>query len=403
MNRTIFSEEQWAFVARHASEDPTALMLYNKELSGEALREAVEQIVFRRQLAAKLPKWVACGTVYFPSRLSIEQCSSEATARYKARFAQGASVIDLTGGLGVDSYWLAKEAQHLTYCEARVDYCEAARHNYTSLGVVNVTVVEGDSVEWLAQHGSRFDLLYVDPARRGAGDKRLYSLEDCMPNVVEQAALMRSKADRLLIKVSPMADLKQLLAQVADVVEVHVVSFRNECKEVLLYVVPERGEASAASEPLICCVDLGADGAPLYDPFIFRFAEEQAAAVTSCEPRSYLYEPNVAILKGGAFRLLTTHFGVEALHAHSHLYTSDQLCEAFPGRRFVVEAVYPYNKRARNSLRTTYPKANIACRNFPHKPEVLRRELRIAEGGDVYLFATTAADDRRIVVACRKA
>ncbi len=391
------TDELRAFIKEHAGDDLTRLLLAASRYPSIDVPFAADQIAARRQIRDKLPSWYACDELLFPSKLSAEQCSSEQTALYKQRLVgKDETLCDLTGGLGVDTYYFSRRARHVCYIERFPLYCEAARHNFSVLGADNISVTEGDCTELV--HGlPRTDVFYIDPARRGGAGQRVYALTDCEPDLPALLPDLLRHATRVIAKLSPMADIRQTVALLPGTRVVHVLSVKNECKE-LLFVV---GRDDAPAQPTICCVNH--DGSGREETFSFTQEEEHAAHVqTADHVGGFLYEPNASILKAGAFKCVAARFSVEKLHVSSHLYTSDSRIESFPGRCFVTEAVYPFSGKMCKTLSGEIPRANITVRNFPLSVEELRRRTKIADGGDVYLFATTLADGSKVIVRCRK-
>lgn len=385
------------FVREHAGEDTAALLLKSGRYPGIDVPFAVTQIQARRQIKSKLPSWHACEALVFPSKVAAEQCSSEQTARYKQRFVRDTDVVcDLTGGLGVDTYFFSRKAYRVRYIERYPDYCEAARLNFRELGADNITVTEGDGTA-LPDTLPAPDVIYIDPARRAAGDKRVFALSDCEPDLVQLRETLLRKAPKVVAKLSPMADIRHTLSLLPGITEVHVLSVRNECKE--LIVVLER---EGSGEPPVRCVNFTAEGAE--QAFTFTFGEEAAAvAPPAGEVQAFLYEPNASVLKAGAFKCVAQRFGLQKLHPSSHLYTAGGEVPAFPGRVFRVEEVLPFTGATAKTIARSVPQANVAVRNFPVSVDELRKRTRIAEGGAVYLFATTLAGGEKVLVKCRKA
>ena len=378
------------------------LLLKGKQHPAIDLPFAASQIQARRQLRGKLPGWQANDDLVFPSRLSAEQCSSERTARYKQRLiGSGTHVCDLTGGLGVDSYYFSLTADAVTYVERFPEYCEAARRNFRALGAGNIRVVCGDAVEQAGVLPAP-NVFYLDPARRGEGNKRVFALADCEPDLVRLKSLLLERAPLLIAKISPMADLQHTCTLLPETAEVHVLSVKNECKE-LLFVL--RREVPADG-PAVYCVNWTGAGPDTgtEQSFRFTFAEERNAPMQpAARVKRYLYEPNASILKAGAFKRIAAATATEKLHASSHLYTSDAPVSGYPGRVFEVEEVIPFGGKAGKLRARTGPRANISVRNFPLSADELRKRIRIADGGDIYLFGTTLADGAKVLIRCRKA
>ena len=391
------TDEFQRFVKEHAGDDLTRLLLSASRYPSIDVPFAADQIAARRQIREKLPSWYANDALLFPSKISAEQCSSEQTASYKQRLvAESDTLCDLTGGLGIDSYYFSRKARQITYIERFPAYCEAARNNFSALGVDNITVVEGDSSE-LASRLPRVDAFYIDPARRGEGNKRVYALQDCEPDLPALLPELFRHAPKVLAKLSPMTDIRQTLELLPGTTEVHVLSVKNECKELLFVMECE----TAVTLPVIHCINYDSSGRE--EAFAFTLQDERSEILQLADRIGrFFYEPNASLLKAGAFKSVAVRFGLAKLHVSSHLYTSDTVVEDFPGRCFVVEEVYPFSGKLCKSLSKDIPQANMTVRNFPLSVEELRKRTKITDGGNVYLFATTLADSSKILVKCSK-
>ena len=335
----------------------------------------------------------------------MEQCSSEATARYKAEHTladdssraavkTSQSFVDLTGGFGVDFSYMSRGFASATYVERQTLLCEIARHNFQRLGMTNATVVCASAEDYLRDM-QPVDCLYLDPARRDDNGRKTYAITDCTPDVVTLLPLLRQKARRIVLKLSPMLDHREAVRQLAGVGEVHIVSVGNECKELLLVI---DADGSAAEQPprLICVNDENVFIAPWDDPAPLPIADDIRPGMTLCVP-------NASVMKGGCFGALCRRFDVAAVGINSHLYVSKNadFIDKFPGRQFHVMAITGMGKR---DLRTTLSGiscANIAVRNFPLSADALRSKLKLLDGGDIYIFGTTVGREHRIIV-CRK-
>lgn len=344
---------------------------------------AVSQIVGRRAAAVKLPSWRDVDGVVYPVHLSMEQCSSETTARYKAAMVEGDSLLDITGGFGVDFAWMSRGVARAVMVERQPALCDIARYNFEVLGFDNVEVVEGDGVEFLSGCSeNQFDTIYVDPARRGDHGRRVMGIADCSPDVGLLASRLLECARRLVIvKLSPMLDPVDLSRRLPSVQAIHVVATRGECKELLVVMRPGYSGETA----LVCSNDdqtfhttLSENGStpPLWDG---------DATVSPL----YLYEPNAAIMKAGCFAALAARYRVEQADVNTHLFLSRRLVPDFPGRRFEVRDVTSMNKRELKEKLAGIDSANITCRNFPLSAVELRRRLKLKDGGDIYLIAAT--------------
>lgn len=382
------------FIREHLDDNPDQLLWKKNEYPDDRVVVAVEQIQARENIKEKLPSWYACRDIFYPSKLSTEQSSSETTAPYKARLATGNSLCDLTGGLGVDTYFFSRQVDKVTYVERDESYCEAARSNFLALGATNIEVIHADATTVASQVIA--DTYYIDPARRTTDNKRVFALTDYAPNVLELKEALLRQGQRLIIKISPMADLSAVLQLLPETTDVHVVSVRNECKE-LLFVL---GKTPASQTVNIHTVNFTTDTEQY---FSFLLEEEKDA-----QPRytshigSYLYEPNSSVLKSGAFKLVANRYGLEKLHPHSHLYTSNHLVADFPGRAFQVKEILDFSSKLLKQISRTIPKANITTRNFKLSVNEFRTRSKIKDGGTTYLFATTLNDGRAVIVRTEK-
>jgi hypothetical protein len=390
------------FIREHADDDTSRLMLEAERHKDMDVRFAVGQIAARRQVKDKLPSWYADDRLIFPAAPAAEQCSSERTAVYKQRFVGGDDVVfDMTGGLGVDAYFLSRKARKVIYAERNAEYCETAAYNMKRLEAHNVCVLNRDAVDLItgtdAELLSAANVFYIDPARRGAGNRRVFALKDCEPDLTGIWPLLREKDAKIIAKLSPMLDISRVLSQLPDVTEVHVVSVKNDCKELL--VVSEREKSEDVN---ICCVNFSSSGEEQL--FQFCYGDEEGAPVSFADDIGrYLYEPNAAILKAGAYKTVSSRYGLKKLHVNSHLYTSATCVPHFAGRIFEVKSVYKFDNRLCRELPVRIPEANLSVRNFPLSVDELRKRTRIADGGDVYLFATTLSDGKKVLIDCRKA
>lgn len=382
------------FIQEHERDDPATLMLQASRFSIEPFREIVAQIGSRQRARHKLPAWYSTEGILFPPQLSMEQCSSELTAAYKQKLAGGDRLIDLTGGTGVDTSFLSKGFEKTTFVERDLWLCQLAEHNFPLLGQQHIEVQNTGAEEYLDTFEGHVDLIYIDPARRDDNKNRVAALEDCTPDVIALQGSLLAKARRVLIKAAPMLDIKAALRQLEHVQEVYVLAVAGEVKEVLFLL--ERGQDE--TEPTIHAVNLSDDGE---ETLSYRMSEEaQTVAIAEPEPGHYLYEPNAAVLKAGAFNTIASRYGLAKLHAHSHLYVAAEPLKAFPGRGFEIKAITQAKKKA---LQKVLPamKANITVRNFPASVVELRKKTGIKEGGEDYLFATTTPTGHKILV-CSK-
>lgn len=377
------------FVFAHLHDDVRQLAL-QKSPADVDLRCALQQIEARQLLAEKVPSWAANADIEFPPRLSVEQCSSEATARYKSGLLSGRTLVDLTGGMGIDCHFLSQNFATTDYVEREPHLVDLATRNFSVLGD-KITTHLADSEAFL-QSMDEVDAIFIDPARRDAGGRKTVSIADCTPNVAALQNLLLQKAKRVLVKLSPMLDIALLQRELQHIKQIHVVAMGNECKEVLALL-----ERDFVGEPTIFAVNLP------NEPFRFLISEEKNAHIELATSLGcYLYEPNAALMKAGAFRSVAAHYGVRKLHINSHLYTSDELISDFQGRIFQIEDFAPFDKKIGTTLLADIANANVSVRNFPLSVAELRKKLHLTDGGDVYLFATTMANGGKIVVRCKK-
>ena len=379
------------FIREHAGDDVRQLALQAARYPEVNMRVAVTQIEGRRLATAKLPAWAAVEGLMYPVRLSLEQCSSEATAHYKAALVGGQRLADLTGGFGVDCSYMAERFEETTYVERNAELCRIAEHNFKLLGRA-VRVMNAQSEEALPTLPQQ-DWIFIDPARRDKAGNKVVSLGDCEPDVCQLEPVLMQKATHVMIKCSPMLDIAQAMRELHGVTQVHVISVSNECKELLLIL-----EEEAQEEIPIYTVNLHGGHT---QQFAFSTAEEVAA---SCHYATsvgrYLYEPNSSLMKAGCYRLPAQRFGLSKLHPNTHLYTSDTLVNDFPGRVFQVESICGFSKKELKTL--GYKRANLAIRNFPERVDTLQKRLKISDGGTTYLFATTLNDESKVLIGCSK-
>jgi len=391
MNVAILTPEVQDFINGHLKTDATMLILKGVPFNEVTVQEVVEQIEAKSKSEKKLPIWFRQPFIYYPNKLHIEQTSSEVTAQYKSGLVTGKSIIDLTGGFGIDAYYFAKHFQKITHCEWNSELSTLVRHNYEQLDVSNITCIASDGLSYLQNSKSTFDWIYVDPSRRHDSKGKVFFLNDCVPNVPEHLDMLWSHSKNIMIKTSPLLDLTVGLSELEFVKTIHVVAVNNEVKE-LLWIL----EHGFTGEIEIKTVNLKSQ---IVEHFNFFMNQESVADANFSKPLNFLYEPNAAILKSGGFNILTSTLSVAKLHKHSHLYTSEQLIN-FPGRAFEILKVIPYNKKQVKSLKIA--KANITTRNFPETVQNIRNTFRIKDGGDQYLFFTTNRNHEKIVIIANK-
>lgn len=435
---TIMNDKTREFVAMHRDEDVRELALKAKRVEGLDLSLALDQIAGWQIASKKLPQWASYEGIIYPPHISMEQCSSQFTAQYKSEIAQTLlasaatvrarvsdsaesdmqtaknvfqlsdspesdtlvakrAMVDLTGGFGVDFSYLARGFSQATYVERQRHLCDLAEHNMAALGLDQARIVCDDGVEYLRQMGP-VDFIYLDPARRDEHGSRTYAIEDCTPNVLELRDLLLAKSQYTLVKLSPMLDWRKAVADFDGAVrEVHIVATGNECKELLLVLGQQVHEEPSA--PRVFCVN---DNQRIdYDSAAYTQGLRIGGKPLP-EAKNYLYEPNASIMKAGCFDLVEERFGVTQVGPSSHLFVSATPVADFPGRGFAIEAIGGMNKKDIKRLLNGTKQANIAVRNFPLTAPQLRKKLKLADGGTVYLFGTTMQGGDHVLLRTSK-
>ena len=391
MNNNLLEKEVQDFIKKNLNTDVHSILLKNIGFLNVTPKELVEQIESKNRAKNKLPTWFSTTGIYYPNKLNLSQTSSETTANYKAEMIDGKTLVDLTGGFGVDTAAFAKRAEKVFHIEKNSTLSAIAAHNFKVLHQNNIESVNEDGINFIQKTTETFDWIYIDPSRRDKNNKKVFFLEDCEPNVIAHLDLFFSKSPNILIKTGPLLDIKAGLDQLNHVKEVHIVALQNEVKEVLWVLKKE-----FSGTTIIKTINLKKNE---NEVFQFYLNEEPSATLEYSEPLTYLYEPNAAIMKSGGFQVIARAYGLKKLNPHSHLYTSNQLKE-FPGRRFLIDTVLKYNKKEIKSLGIT--KANITVRNFPDSVDIIRKKLKLKEGGDNYLFFTKDNLNRSAVLSCKK-
>jgi 16S rRNA G966 N2-methylase RsmD len=388
----ILSQELKDIIAKHINDDPFKLSL--KAGKSHVWFEAIAQIQARQKATKKLPTWVANQQLVFPPLLSVEQGSSELTAQFKASLVAGKRLADLTGGMAVDCWAMSKGFEAVDYVEQNHLLVNLAKHNLNELERFHIEYHHAVSIDFLRQTPHHFDWVYLDPARRNDRQQKVVLLEDCEPNIVAIQEKILEKTDNILLKVSPMLDIDLAIRQLKTVKSVYVVAVQDEVKELLFHLNKELTES-----PEIHAIVLSEKKSQQH--FSYQLKDETNAPVALQEPKIYLYEPSVALLKAGAFKLVANRWQLAKLHPHSHLYTANEYHPDFMGRIFRIKEIAKLDK---NTLRNLVPtkKAHIAVRNFPSTVAEIRKQIGFADGGDVYLFATTDSSNRKIVIVTEK-
>ena len=444
------------FIRQHQDDDVRQLAFLGSKYPEVDMPFALDQIRGRKMARVKLPRWASLEGIIYPPHISMEQCSSESTALYKAELAarllglpassSGTEMkteneiefVDLTGGFGVDfSYIAARLGVKSMYVERQAHLCEAAKENFGRLGLKNAIVKNGDGIEVLHSFLPKKDdaasaddslgiiydqplsllktklglkLIFIDPARRDDAGNKVVSLKDCTPDVTVLQEEMLSKADYVIIKLSPMLDWHRAISELSHVREVHIISVNNECKELLLVLSarnmgdmeasPADGEVKHAGNLRIYCVN---DAQSFVCDELDMESSPVRIAPPVLEEIQYLYEPNASLMKAGCFGVLSDRYDARMLSKNSHLFVSQAPIEAFPGRSFRIIAISSFNKKELKRHLSGITKANIATRNFPLSVAELRKRLKLKDGGETYIFATTLSDESHVLVITEKA
>ena len=429
------------YIAQHANDDVRQLALRGSSDPAVNLPWALDQIAGRQTACRKLPSWAAVDGIVYPPHLSMEQCSSQQTARYKQQIIgsllEVSTIADLTGGFGVDFSFLAQRTKRAVYVERQEHLCAIARHNFKLLGLQQAEVVCAEAKDYLRQM-SAVDLIYIDPARRDSHGARTYAISQCTPDVLSLLPLLLTKSRYLLLKLSPMLDWHKAVSDLGShlVSQVHIVSVQNECKELLIVMQEraslagsnsKRAEGEEVRDGSVNCVNLQNDGSAQYFSYSLASPPIQPASIAPLTlnaplPSRHLFEPNASIMKAGCFAELAHRYGLAPLAPNSHLFvtagshgspfpsksasgisTEARSAIAFPGRVFTIEAVTTLNKRELKTTLGGIAQANISARNFPISVADLRRRLKLSEGGNTYIFATTLAHGEKVLLICKKA
>lgn len=391
MNQTILNTAIQDYINKNIDSDVTQLLLKKNVFENISQKEIIEQLEAKKRSQKKLPTWYNSSNIYYPNKLNIEQTSSEITARYKSSLVSGGSLIDLTGGFGVDAYYFSKQIENVIHCEIDNKLSEIVKHNYNALNIKNITCLNENGIDALKRIDTTFDWIYLDPSRRDNSRKKVFLLSDCSPNIKTFQGLFLKYSDNVLIKTSPLLDIKATKNDIKFVKGLHIVAVDNEVKE-LLWLIENNYEGYLN----VKTVNITNSGNQI---FKFEFENEPNIESNLSGPLNYLYEPNSAILKAGAFNSVGIQLGVAKLHKHSHLYTSSNLI-AFPGRIFKIDKVIPFNKK--QFAKEKISKANITTRNFPLSVGDIRKKFKIKDGGNSYLFFTTDTNNSKIIIKCSK-
>lgn len=391
MNKNILDKNVQDYISKNLSADVFEIILKKQIFPKVSNKEIAEQISAKAKSKKKLPTYFNTPNIYFPNKVNIEQTSSEKTAEFKSKIVSGNSMIDTTGGFGVDSMYFSKEFKKTVYIEKNKELFEIVKANSKELGLNNIEHLNEDGIEHAKKLDTEIDLLYIDPSRRNKENKKVHFLSDCTPLIDYDSIKSLQNFKTILIKCSPIIDLKKTISDLRVVSKIYIVGINNEVKEVLFSL-----NKQSNNDIKIKCIDLSNRDSD----FEFSLDDiDNKKNDDNSEVLNYLYEPNSMILKSGAFGLICDRYDVKKLNINSHLYTSKKLID-FPGRAFKVESVVNFSKRSLKDLNIS--KANITTRNFSMDVKDLRKKSKILDGGDDYLFFTTNHIDEQIIIKTKK-
>jgi hypothetical protein len=387
----LLNSDVQSFINNNIDQSITKLALQKNPFFEVKWIQILNQIEAKSKAKNKLPSWFSTNNIIYPSKISLEQTSSERTASYKSSIVSGESLIDLTGGFGVDDYYFAKKMKQVSHCEIDPELSNIVKHNFEQLLVTNISCSTGDSIETLTKFNTKWDWIYIDPSRRNDTKGKVFMLQDCLPNVPKHLDLFFEYSDNILIKTAPLLDISAGLSELKNVKTIHIVAVENEVKELLWEL-----NKNFTRKTNIKTINLTKENTNKFE-FIL---DENVVIPSYGLPQKFLYEPNSAIMKSGGFNEVSVFFNLEKLNKHSHLYTNSTLI-SFPGRIFEIETLIPYNKTEMKAI-LEKKQANITTRNFPDSVESIRKKWKIKEGGNKYCFFTTDENDTKIVLICTK-
>ena len=387
MQKLLLPEVQ-KFIKDHQRDDPFLLSLHTKMHLGFPLAEAIEQIQSRQKAHHKLPTWNEHDKIIFPNPISVEQSSSEITAWYKTSLIHGKSIVDLTGGMGVDASYFADKFEVVNYVEPEQKLCELAKHNFNVLNK-HIAIHQSTAEQFLETNLLHYDVLFIDPSRR-AEEKKVFRIRDCSPNLYDIMPQCLEAAGQVLLKLSPLVDVGLLIRDFHPT-DIWVVAVKGEVKEVLCLINGTEGRSN------IHAVDIFNQKEKV--TFSFSRKEESDSQNSYALPKKYLYEPNSAMLKAGAFKLIGKRYKLKKLHQHTHLYTSNELIYDFPGKIMrVVEILSLGKKETRKAI--PGKKINVITRNFPLSPSQLKKKFDLKDGGENFLIGATLMNEKKVLLLC---
>ena len=391
MNITLLNTDIQEFINANIEKNSSALALQKNPFPDVNWIAILNQIAAKSKAKDKLPTWFQCEKIIYPSKVSVEQTSSEKTAKYKSSLVSGDTLIDLTGGFGVDDYYFSKRIKEVIHCEINSELSEIVKHNFKQLNIQNITYLQGDSSVLLKELNKKFDWIYIDPSRRSETKGKVFMLKDCLPNVPELLDFYFNFSDNILIKTAPILDITAGLFELKNVKAIHIIAVENEVKELLWEI-----SKNYLGETTIKTINITKENSSEFEFVLNKEIENSTLSL----PEKYIYEPNSAIMKSGGFENVSSFYKLKKLHQHSHLYTSDKIID-FPGRVFEIENCISYSKSEMKEFLEN-KKANISTRNFPDTVENIRKKWKIKDGGNTYCFFTTDMNNNKIVLICTK-
>ena len=391
LNTNILITDVQDFINFNLKNDISKLIFKGSPFDKISVQELANQIQAKQKSEKKLPTWFTSKNIYYPAKISIEQTSSEITAAYKSKLVKGKKIADISGGFGVDSYYFSKVFEKVFHCEINSELSAIVKHNAGQLNIDNIETNNINGIQFVEQYTGKFDCIYIDPSRRDIQQNKVFFLRDCAPNVPDSLDILFAKSKQILIKTSPLLDLSSAIKELSNVKVIHIVAVNNEVKELLFLLEHNFNGNTTIKTVNILKSEI--------QKFNFNLSEDKITPEYSL-PLNYLYEPNVAILKSGAFDRIATQFNIKKLHNHTHLYTSDELVE-FPGRSFKIEKTIQYNKKI-IQREVQEKKANITVRNFGKSVDQIRKETKIKNGGNTYIFATKLLNESKVLIISSK-
>ncbi len=378
--KSILNKEIQKYINANLTTDLHSLLLKKSPFQEVSMQEIVQQIKGKKVAQKKFPYLLKDGII-FPPNLNLEQASSQATAEFKAQSLKGKSFIDLTSGFGIDAYFLSRNFDEVTLVEQNSNLLEIVKHNWKTLER-KANFINENLENFLKQNQEKFDLIYLDPARRDEHKNKKFLLEDLSPNLLEIQDDLLKISDQIIIKLSPLIDISYLISVLKNVVEIQIIAVRNEVKESLVFIQLNKDRPQTT----ITCINLESEE----HSFSFNYIEDKSAISEFSEPLQYLYIPNNAVLKSGGFNSISEKFNLKKLHPNSHFYTSEELLENFPGRRLKVEIID--SKQIKKG-----DKFNIISKNYPLTPDEIKKKYKIKDGGKDYLIFTQTLKNKIIL------